>query len=513
MMLRSLKIVLLFIILARAGGITHAQYSNKVWCWGDSAGVVFSNPITYFTSSLVSYRNSVSIADSNDSLLFYGTSTHSEAYINGWRKDGRLYDKQHQVMQNGDSLISGGWYHDMLIVPKSIIDSTFYIFNAGVSGPYFGLYYSIVDLKLNNGLGAVTQKNAQLDTTHTKDALMAVKHGNGKDWWLVTRRWDYYSWSYDNAFYIYLVDSNGIYPQTIQNVGTFRASGGGDITFNSNGTKFAESDWGNLIELYDFDRCTGIISNPVNIEMPSTTGPYKYYLSSCFSPNDQFLYVLSILNPFDSAQVNQYDLLASNITNSKMLIGTINDSALVAMMKLAPDGKIYIAALSDLPGGTYPYASTSYNTVNTHLSTINYPDSLGSSCDFQLFSFPLGGHRTYYGLPHNPNYEMGPLIGSPCDTLTVGLTPGPSPEARGAWMQAWYNHEWNMIHVNAAQLKGKKGLLRLLDIEGRIVFEKPAEVLAGGYFTTEIYTNELVSGVYLVNLVTEKDALSYKVMK
>ncbi len=70
-----------------------------------------------------------------------------------------------------------------------------------------------------------------------------------------------------------------------------------------------------------------------------------------------------------------------------------------------------------------------------------------------------------------------------------------------------------MIHVNAAELKGKKGMLRLLDIEGRIVFEKPAEVLAGGYYTTEIYMNEMVSGVYLVNLVTEKDAMSYKVMK
>ena len=77
----------------------------------------------------------------------------------------------------------------------------------------------------------------------------------------------------------------------------------------------------------------------------------------------------------------------------------------------------------------------------------------------------------------------------------------------------WDAKEWNMIHVNAAQLKGKKGVLRLFDIEGRIVFERPAEVLAGGYYTTEIYMNELVSGVYLANLVTEKDALSYKVMK
>ncbi len=70
-----------------------------------------------------------------------------------------------------------------------------------------------------------------------------------------------------------------------------------------------------------------------------------------------------------------------------------------------------------------------------------------------------------------------------------------------------------MIHVNAAELKGKKGMLRFLDIEGRIVFEKPAEVIAGGYYTSEIYMNELVSGVYVVNLITDKETLSFKTGK
>ena len=77
----------------------------------------------------------------------------------------------------------------------------------------------------------------------------------------------------------------------------------------------------------------------------------------------------------------------------------------------------------------------------------------------------------------------------------------------------WDAKEWNMIHVNAAQLKGKKGVLRLLDIEGRIVFEKPAEVLAGGYYTTEVYMNEMATGVYIVQLVTEKETLSFKTGK
>ncbi len=70
-----------------------------------------------------------------------------------------------------------------------------------------------------------------------------------------------------------------------------------------------------------------------------------------------------------------------------------------------------------------------------------------------------------------------------------------------------------MIHVNAAQLKGKKGLLRLFDIEGRIVFEKPADVVAGGYYTTEIYMQDFSEGVYIVNLVTDRETLSFKTMK
>ncbi|MBK7965933.1 MAG: hypothetical protein IPK10_12055 [Bacteroidetes bacterium] len=110
---------------------------------------------------------------------------------------------------------------------------------------------------------------------------------------------------------------------------------------------------------------------------------------------------------------------------------------------------------------------------STHnLSVINQPDSLGAACAFQPFSFYLGGARTYYGLPNNPDYELGAWVGSSCDTLSVGLSPNPSPEERGAWMQAWFNPEWNMIHVNASKLKGKSGVLRLFDVEGRVVYER-----------------------------------------
>jgi hypothetical protein len=52
-------------------------------------------------------------------------------------------------------------------------------------------------------------------------------------------------------------------------------------------------------------------------------------------------------------------------------------------------------------------------------------------------------------------------------------------EGVGGSLQAWYNSEWNMIHVNASKLKGRTGSFRLFDMEGRLVYEKKVEVISG----------------------------------
>ncbi|MBK7965929.1 MAG: T9SS type A sorting domain-containing protein [Bacteroidetes bacterium] len=180
-------------------------------------------------------------------------------------------------------------------------------------------------------------------------------------------------------------------------------------------------------------------------------------------------------------------------------------------MKLAPDNKIYISSFDENFPWPYPDTSTAYTIINNNLSVINYPDSLGAACDFQPFSFNLGAGRSYYGLPNNPDYELGAWVGSPCDTLTVGLTENNQKE--DVFFQAWYNPEWNMIHVNASKLKGKSGVLRLFDMEGRLVFERKMDVIAGGYFTGEIGMNGIANGVYIVSLVTEKDKAQGKILK
>ncbi|MBK9320472.1 MAG: hypothetical protein IPM91_17825 [Bacteroidetes bacterium] len=79
----------------------------------------------------------------------------------------------------------------------------------------------------------------------------------------------------------------------------------------------------------------------------------------------------------------------------------------------------------------------------------------------------------------------------------VGVDNPSTPTGGVGEFQAWYNSEWNMIHVNASKLKGRTGSLRLFDMEGRLVVEKKIEVIAGGYVTGEIPMNAVAKGFIL----------------
>ncbi|MBP7167053.1 MAG: T9SS type A sorting domain-containing protein [Bacteroidia bacterium] len=493
-------------------GMVQGQYNNNYWVFGDSAFIDWSNsPSPIVSQGPFNYRNgSASIGDSNGLLLSSGlinNSTPLDCYI--WNKYGNRI---------GDSIpIKGGlWYHASQFVPDPGNDSIIYLFTIGVTSvEHYGLYYSRINHKANNDSGVVIQKNLVLNTIPAFDALMAVRHGNGRDWWLITQRW--YAPSAQtptNEFRIYLISPSGVSGPFMHSIGSNHTTNGGQVVFSSNGSKFVNISARGLIELYDFDRCTGTITatTPIEQEPPGLTFVHLYQ-SCAFSKDDSKLYIIDLDQSISTSYIVQYDLLSSNIPQSKIIIDSMVTPQSPAQMKLAPDGKIYITAFDVSYGWPYPDTSTAYTTINNNLSVINYPDSMGVASDFQRFSFNLGTGRSYFGLPNNPDYELGAWIGSPCDTLTTNLTPNPSPEARGTWMQAWYNHEWNMIHVNAAQLKEKKGMLRLFDMEGRIVFEKPAEVISGGYYTTEINMENLASGVYVVNLMTEQDKISGKVGK
>jgi hypothetical protein len=144
-----------------------------------------------------------------------------------------------------------------------------------------------------------------------------------------------------------------------------------------------------------------------------------------------------------------------------------------------------------------------------NLSIINHPDSLGASCDFQPYSFYLGGKRTYVGLPNNPDYELGPLAGSACDTITSTAL---SPANQNSNLYVYYHPSWQKAFINAQNLKGSNYIFCVYDVIGNIIYKENA-TLASTYFTKDLNMQRFSKGMYIVTLHTDKEKLVKKFVK
>ena len=464
---------------------SYAQNRNSVWCFGDSALIDFSDTSNIIVGScgLDTRGSCASIANENGKLLFYA---ETRATISG--NTTLVFDTTHQVMQNGNNIVGRGWYQELVIVPNPANDSTYYLFSIGVTSIY-GLYYSIIDMRLNNGLGAVTVKNVQLQSFEQVDCLNAVKHGNGRDWWVLFRKAGSLS-NGNNDWYSYLITPVSVQNFSIQSIGSLNKTNSGYTNLIG------------LVELYDFDRCSGLLSNPVTIE-PEALPSVPYTWSCEFSPDASKLYVTTA---DDTTYLFQYDLNASNISQSKNTLWTTNYPLYTGGgLKLAPDNKIYLASIYyngvQFP---YPYQDTVYNMYNMNLSVINQPDSLGIACDFQPYSFYLGGKRTYLGLPNNPDYELGALTGSICDTLT-----SVKEITEQNVINIFPNPFFNKIALQYQQHSSTKiKEATIFNSMGEIVFEK--KVTQTLY---ELDLSFLPNGIYFLTIHTEKNTITKKLVK
>jgi hypothetical protein len=491
-----LKIALLFHLLLVSDA--NAQ-RNNIWVFGDSALIDFNGTTPTTGHSVIKSRGtSASICDHNGNLQF-STSYDTDVLVAGVA-GGEVYDNANNLMQNGDNLKYGGWYQEAIIIPNPSDTNKYYIFHIGVTN-YYGLYYSEVDLSLNGGLGAVTQKNVQLLNIKSIDCISAVQHGNGKDWWVFFKT---FGSVLNNEIYKFLITASGISGPYIQNIGIPAKNGFIRFVFNQQGNKLALINYLGMIELFDFDRCTGQLSNWQLIDSNKTSSQIPAIWSGEFSPDGTKLYVSTEgLNIY----LWQFNLLDSLPLNTVDTLGYFNyPSYSAGSLKLAPDNKIYWSRAWYNGSYNYPYPDTSYNFYNMNLSVINSPDSLGAACDFQSYNFYLGGSRTYLGLPNNPNYELGPLTGSICDTLTVGLTEIANYKNN---ITVYYDADWQIAFLNAKGLKGKNYNLQLYNLNGQLLLHEKGK-LTSDYFTEDLNLLGYSKGLYIVRLITEKEVLTAK---
>ena len=339
-----------------------------------------------------------SISDSSGNLLFY---TNGE----------KIYNRQHQLMQNGNGLVEEatgfGYYiaQGVLILNKPDSQRLYYVLNVeNYPGNSFGwkLFSNTIDISINNGLGGVVKKRELLiQDSLSFGRITATKHANGKDWWFFVRKLE------TNILYRGLIQQSGITIDTVR-IGGPITDGGGQVTFSPDGRYYIVADDASFsqpaaIHIYDFDRCKGTFSNQRTHFVDSTP---NYGIGVAASPDSRYLYV------FHTSVAYQYDLTAADIFSTQVLIGEFDGffSGLYGSYYLyaqtAPDGRIYVGSWL----GTF------------HWHQVNFPNRQGLDCDFVLHSIEFPVYMAE-GLPNHPNYRLGPIDDSVCDTLGLDNHP------------------------------------------------------------------------------------------
>ena len=420
------------------------------------------------------------LSDTSGRLLFYSDGC-------------RIANADHEIMAGGDSLnypglkfeldcinneVGYSFFQGLLALPFPKSEHLYVLFQLYSPSRFRTddpeqILYSIIDMREENGKGKVVVKNRLLWQAKFADRITAVRHGNGRDWWIVAPRADTSA-----IYHLFLLSPDGISgPQTqqigVNNMGLSRSQ----AVFSPDGTKYACSQFNGNTLLMDFDRCAGRFSCPRWIELPPTD--WRTASGAAFSPNSRYLYISVplLLYQFDteSPNSNAKPLLIDEYDGFENLLPTTFHRQM-----LAPDGKIYMSATN----GVY------------NLHVIESPDETGIACNFRQHGIDLPASGSF-GLPNFPYFQLYDLPRSVCDTLGIDAPAG--VEAVTWTPPAGVTVQPNPVRDEAyiALASCASGDLRIFDAAGRLMYEQrdwegPASLL--------VDVRNWPSGVYYINV-------------
>ncbi len=383
------------------------KHRDRVWVMGSSIffSVSFDKSDNDREVELINnidfdfHSSNSSMCDSNGNLLFYTNG----AIVN---------DVSHQRMLNGGALLPGiqgtvggsSFPQTVISLPFPNNLEKYIIINQDVkfgwpegwSGAAPHLYHAVIDMSLNNGLGAVIDSHRVIiEDTLAYGFVTAARHANGRDWWILSPEHN------NNIYNRSLLDPSGVKLIGQQVLGDSVPEALGHAVFSPDGSIYARFstisyDDGAYIHLYDFDRCTGLLSNPKVIFIP--IGDFG---GIAISPNSRYLYLSMAWT------VTQYDLWSDDVATTLDTVAIYDgyvspQPTFLGEPQLAPDNRIYMAALGS----------------NNVLHYINKPNLAGDACEVKQHAVQLP--TTNFSTPPNfPFFRLGALEGSPCDTLDL----------------------------------------------------------------------------------------------
>lgn len=463
------------IILLNSFPLASQNYYDNTWLTGYSylyydtvsnvviGGTVLNfqnNPPEISTVSLATQDVMGIISDRNGNLV---------AYSDGCR----IGDKNHNIMVNGDSLSPGPVFNSYchalqypsfqnpIILPRPGVDDQYFVFHVRMKKTPLRateLLYSVIDATIGDA-GAVVQKN-QLGWADSllNEFVTATRHANGRDWWVVMPR------RTSSGFHVGLLTPEGFEDKGVQSIGLDTLQYAyccGQTVFSPDGSKYIKHMPHYGVELLDFDRCTGILSNPVYIDFSSdNNGAGNPRGGVIVAPGGRYLYVTTAYH------ILQYDLWAPDLAASVDTVATWDGfyspyPTGFFQLALAPNGKIYIVS----------------GSTNDVLHVIHQPDSAGVACQVEQHGFSVPT-LTGWSAPNFPNFKLGALAGSPCDTI-----PPDSTMTSGYYSSGWTDHllaypnpATDFLHlIKISGSFGQTGILRVYASTGAVATQRRLE--------------------------------------
>ncbi len=320
-----------------------------------------------------------------------------------------------------------------------------------------------------------------IDTIVRNDTIVGgcmatCRHANGRDWWI-------FKSTFDQSKYLRgLLSPQGIEFELISISSLEIFQPGGFNHFSSDGNKFFHyipSEYRKM-QIYDFDRCTGELSNFRELDF-SNYIPYPPadFTPFVLSPDASKIY-MGRSNPGIEFS---YQNIQVDVESGQMTV--VGDSVFVPC--LSPNLKWVVSGYQEVP-------FTSINKLNV----FTQPNELGSNSGRikDLYSLFIDGFRTE---PiEYANHLLGPIDGSSCDTL--GLNDETSiKKLEQLSFNLFPNPGNEIIHFTTDLPLPLK--LTIRDNQGRIVINETKNQKS---FSVQNGISELNTGIYFIELQSLK---------
>ena len=393
--------------------ISFAQNQNNFWVYGYQAGVDFNTtPPSYQGGfSIQASEGAASVSDPvTGELLFY--------------TDGAtVWNASNSPMPNGTGLLgsSSGQLSSTtaaVIGEKPGNANQYYLFTIDEQFSPGGVRYNIIDMTLNGGLGDIVagQKNIPVFSTNSEKMCLAP-NAEGTGYWLITHSID--------TYYAFAVTAAGVSTTPVTSfIGPAHGNGAGCMKMSPQLDRIAVANiFYQNAEVFDFDRSTGVLSNPVVIDYPflgAAGGTYGIE----FSCSGRFLYAS------DGSNLIQFDLNAgdeSQIISSAYSV--LTNSFSCYGLQLGPDLKIYVS--------------------NGALDVIENPDESGAACNYTPGAIPGQMSGGGWGLPqwvyHVGDNALACASCQPTTITTNAISCGPYTTPTGEVYTASGSYTFNLL--------------------------------------------------------------------